>query len=122
MSTRTRTRTRRHEPRSLTAGREPAPPPADSRHSHRKLAGHLAKAAGCLALLVEYRLAPEHPFPAAVDDCAAAYRWLLARGFRPDCIATAGDSAGGNLATATVLKLKLDGLPLPAATVAFSPW
>jgi len=67
-------------------------------------------------------LAPENPFPAQVEDTVAAYKWLLEKGFKPEYIATAGDSAGGNLATSTVLKLKQDGLPLPATTVAFSPW
>lgn len=90
--------------------------------SHRKLAGHLAKATGTRALVLDYRLAPEHPFPAQLDDAVAAYRWLLDQGICADHIATAGDSAGGNLATSVVLKLRDDGLPLPAAIVGFSPW
>jgi monoterpene epsilon-lactone hydrolase len=90
--------------------------------SHRKLAGHLAKETGVRALVLDYRLAPEHPFPAQIDDAVAAYQWLLGLGIQPDHIATAGDSAGGNLATAVVLKLRDDGAPLPAAIVGFSPW
>ena len=92
-------------------------------HSHRKLVGHLAKAVGTRALVIDYRLAPENPFPAQLEDAVAAYRWLLAQeGVRPEHVATAGDSAGGNLATTLVLKLRDLGEPLPAAIVAFSPW
>jgi acetyl esterase/lipase len=91
-------------------------------HSHRKLAGHLAKAAGCRALVIDYRLAPEHPFPAQLEDAVAAFGWLVDQGISPGRIATAGDSAGGNLATAVALKLRADGAALPAAIVGFSPW
>ncbi|MHA6797284.1 alpha/beta hydrolase (plasmid) [Pseudonocardia bannensis] len=94
----------------------------NSMHSHRKLAAHVAKAAGVRALVLDYRLAPEHPFPAQLEDAVAAYRWLLAQGLRAEHIATAGDSAGGNLATSVVLKLREEGEPLPAAIVGFSPW
>ena len=90
--------------------------------SHRKLAGHLAKALGATALVLDYRRAPEHPFPAQIEDATAAYRALLERGYTPGNIVTAGDSAGGNLAIATVLKLREDRTPLPGAVVAFSPW
>lgn len=90
--------------------------------SHRKLAGHLAKAAGCHALVIDYRLAPENPFPAALEDAAAAYKWLIQRGISEKHIATAGDSAGGNLAVAAVLKYRELGLQLPGAVVSFSPW
>jgi monoterpene epsilon-lactone hydrolase len=90
--------------------------------SHRKLAGHLAKAVGARALVVEYRRAPEHPFPAQLDDAVTVYRWLLDQGIEPGHIATAGDSAGGNLAISTVLRLREEGLPLPAAILTFSPW
>ncbi|MGQ0482213.1 MAG: alpha/beta hydrolase [Pseudonocardia sp.] len=93
-----------------------------SRHTHRKLAGHLAKAIGCRALVVDYRRAPEHPFPAQLDDSVRAYRWLLAQGIEPGHIATAGDSAGGNLAISVALKLRDDGDPLPAALLPMSPW
>lgn len=93
-----------------------------SRHTHRKLAGHLAKAIGCRALVVDYRRAPEHPFPAQLDDSVRAYRWLLAQGIEAGHIATAGDSAGGNLAISVALKLREDGDPLPAALLPMSPW
>lgn len=95
---------------------------SNTMHSHRKLAAHLAKAAGVRALVLDYRLAPEHPFPAQLDDAVAAYDWLLAQGIDAAHIATAGDSAGGNLATSLVLKLRDDGKPLPAAIVGLSPW
>ena len=72
--------------------------------------------------MIDYRLAPEHPFPAQLEDAVAAYRWLLDQGIDAGHIATAGDSAGGNLATAVVLKLRDDGVPLPAAIVGLSPW
>lgn len=95
----------------------------NSMHSHRKLAAHVAKAAGARALVLDFRLAPEHAFPAQLQDAVAAYRWLLAQGFEPGHVATAGDSGGGSLATTTVLKLREDrDLPLPAAIVALSPW
>lgn len=94
----------------------------NSMHSHRKLAAHLAKATGARALVPDYRLAPENPFPAQLEDAVSAFRWLLAQGVRAEHIATAGDSAGGNLATGVVLKLREEGGPVPAAIVAFSPW
>ncbi|MET1072916.1 MAG: alpha/beta hydrolase [Umezawaea sp.] len=94
----------------------------NSASSHRKVAAHLAKAAGIRALVPDFRLAPEHPFPAQLDDAVAAYEWLLANGFEAGNIATAGDSAGGNLATSTVLRLRDEGRPVPAAIVAMSPW
>ncbi|CQD23811.1 acetyl-hydrolase [Mycobacterium lentiflavum] len=90
--------------------------------SHRKLAGHLAKALGTTALVIDYRRAPDHPFPAQIEDATAVYRALLDNDFAPQDIVTAGDSAGGNLAIATVLKLRDDGTPLPGAVVALSPW
>lgn len=93
-----------------------------SMHSHRKVAASLAKATGVSSLLIDYRRAPEHRFPAQLEDAARAYQWLLDQGLEPDHIATAGDSAGGNLATSLVLKLRNDQLPLPAAIVALSPW
>ncbi len=73
-------------------------------------------------LLPEYRLAPEHPFPAAVDDAAKVYRWMLAQGYSPKDIIISGDSAGGGLSLAAVLALREAGDPLPAAIVCLSPW
>ncbi|MFD4606421.1 alpha/beta hydrolase [Streptomyces sp. NPDC058464] len=94
----------------------------NSASSHRKLAAHLAKAAGMHAAVVDYRLAPENPFPAQIDDLVTVHRWLRRQGIAPEHTATAGDSAGGNLAITSVLKLRDLGEPLPAAIVAFSPW
>lgn len=93
----------------------------NSADSHRKLAGHLAKATGARALVLDYRRAPEHPYPAQIQDAVGAYRWLLGQGYAPGHIASVGDSAGGSLATATVLALREKGVPLPAAIVAVSP-
>ena len=89
---------------------------------YRKLTGHLAKAIGCRVLNVDYRLAPEHPHPAAVEDSTAAYRWLLDQGIDSYHIAIAGDSAGGGLAVATLLSIRASGLPMPAAAMPLSPW
>jgi monoterpene epsilon-lactone hydrolase len=91
-------------------------------NTSRKLVGHLAKAARASALIPDYRLAPEHPFPAALDDGMAAYRYLLEAGYRPEHIAFAGESAGGNLSAAMILKARDLGLPRPGAYVGFSPW
>ena len=93
-----------------------------SPRSHRHLAAAIAAAAGTAALLVDYRLAPEHPFPAALDDAVAAYQWLLGRGLAPSRIVVAGDSAGGGLTVATLLALRDRGLPQPAGGVCISPW
>lgn len=71
---------------------------------------------------LNYRLAPENPFPAAVDDAVAGYRWLLGQGYKPSKIAVAGDSAGGGLTVATLVAIREAGLPLPAAGVCQSPW
>lgn len=90
--------------------------------SHRKLAGHLAKRLGVSALILDYRRAPEFPFPAQIQDANAAYRALLKQGFEAKNIITAGDSAGGNLAISSVLKLREDGDQLPSAVIVFSPW
>lgn len=90
--------------------------------SHRGIASHIAIAAGCRVLLVDYRLAPENKFPAALDDAVAAYRWLLAQGYMPERIAIAGDSAGGGLTAATLVSLRDSGNPLPAAGIMLSPW
>ena len=90
--------------------------------SHRQLAASVAKAAGIATVSVAYRLAPEHPFPAAIEDATAVYRWLLAQGSQPGRIAILGDSAGGGLTVATLLALKAAGVPLPGAAVCLSPW
>jgi acetyl esterase/lipase len=89
--------------------------------THRAMVARLALAGGTRALSVDYRLAPEHPFPAAPDDCLAAYRWLVQSGISPQRIVVAGDSAGGNLALVLLLTLRAAGEPLPAAAVCLSP-
>src|SRR5260370_5943480 len=81
-----------------------------------------ARATRTRLLVIEYRLAPEHPFPAAVDDARTAYHWLLAQGIRPEQIVVMGDSAGGGLALALLLALRDEQTPLPAAAVCLSPW
>jgi len=90
--------------------------------THRCLVAGIAAASGCRALALDYRLAPEHAFPAAVDDATAAYRWLLEQGTVPSRVVIAGDSAGGGLTIATLLALRDAGTPLPAAGVCLSPW
>jgi acetyl esterase/lipase len=91
-------------------------------HSHRALVANLSRAAGARGLTVGYRLAPEHPFPAAVDDATTAYRWLLSTGVDPKRVVVAGDSAGGGLTVALLVNLRYRGIPLPAAGVCMSPW
>ncbi|HEY6421387.1 MAG TPA: alpha/beta hydrolase [Candidatus Binataceae bacterium] len=91
-------------------------------NTHRSLAARLSKSAKARVLLIDYRLAPEHPFPAAVDDSVAAYRWMLASGLKPARIAVAGDSAGGGLTIAALVAIRDAKLPTPAAGVALSPW
>ncbi len=90
--------------------------------SHREQAAMLAASAGCAALIVDYRLAPEHPFPAALQDARASYRWLLANRCDPERIVVAGDSAGGGLAVALLADMRDAGEPLPAAAALLSPW
>jgi len=92
-----------------------------SPRSHRHLAAAIARAAGTRALLLDYRLAPEHPFPAALGDAVAAYQWLLAQGIAPGRVVVAGDSAGGGLTVATLLALRDRGLPRPAGASASRP-
>ena len=93
-----------------------------SSRSHLPIVAKFVKNSGVGALLFDYRIAPEHPFPAALDDSIAAYRWLLAQGVSPSHIVFLGDSAGGGLCLATLLALRDQGIPLPAAAVALSPW
>ena len=90
--------------------------------SHREIAARLSAAASARVLVIDYRLAPENPFPAAVDDATAAYRWLLDQGVDPELAAIAGDSAGGGLTVAALVALRDAGDPLPAAGVCISPW
>ncbi|QOZ28024.1 alpha/beta hydrolase [Bradyrhizobium sp. CCBAU 51753] len=90
--------------------------------SHRDLIARLAEAAGCRVLAIDYRLAPEHRFPAALEDAQTAYRYLRDQGLRPADIAFAGDSAGGNLVLAAMVAARDAGDPLPAAAVLMSPW
>jgi monoterpene epsilon-lactone hydrolase len=89
---------------------------------YRDFIWRIADASAARVLCIDYRLAPEHPFPAAVDDAVSAYRWLLAEGADSRRMAVMGDSAGGGLAYGMLLKLRDLGVPLPAAAVALSPW
>jgi len=93
-----------------------------SANTHRPLAASIGNAAGVKVLFPEYRLAPEHPFPAAIDDAVTVYRWLLRQGYQPSNIIFAGDSAGGGLSVATTLVLRDQNEPLPRAIVCLSPW
>jgi acetyl esterase/lipase len=93
-----------------------------SPRSHAAMVAALALKAGVGAVLPEYRLAPEHRFPAAAEDALDAYRALLAEGTPPDQVALGGDSAGGGLAFATLHAVLAEGLPAPAGVIAFSPW
>jgi epsilon-lactone hydrolase len=93
-----------------------------SPRTHRVITGQLARRCDARVFAADYRLAPEHPFPAAVDDAVAAYCGLLATGLAPPRIAIAGDSAGGGLTMAAALRLRELGLPPPGALVVFSPW
>jgi epsilon-lactone hydrolase len=90
--------------------------------SHRYLMQNVSRASGARTLGINYALAPENPFPAAIEDAAKSYRWLLKQGIKPQNIAIAGDSAGGGLTLATLLYLRDAGDPLPAAGVGISPW
>jgi acetyl esterase/lipase len=90
--------------------------------SHLAITSWLAAAAKARVLALDYRLAPEHPFPAQIDDTVAAYVWLLDQSYKTDRMAIVGDSAGGGLVVTSMLKLTEFGRPLPACAVAISPW
>jgi len=90
--------------------------------THRALVSRLATATGARGLTVDYRLGPEHPFPAAVDDALAAYRWLVRGDADPGRVVVGGDSAGGGLTVALLVALRDAGEPLPGAAVSISPW
>lgn len=89
--------------------------------SHRSIVGNFTSRVGYKALLFDYRLAPEYPAPAAVNDSTAIYQWMLEQGYLPGDIVFAGDSSGGGIEIGTLIKLRDEGIPLPAACVAFSP-
>jgi monoterpene epsilon-lactone hydrolase len=93
-----------------------------SLNTHRSLVGSLAQRTGLNVLTINYRKAPDHPFPAALDDARRAYRWLLRHGHQPHNIVVGGDSAGGGLALALLLALRDAGEALPAAGIGLSPW
>lgn len=90
--------------------------------THRALAGEISRVAQAPALVIDYRLAPEAPFPAAVEDGVSAYRGLLERGYAPAKLAIAGDSAGGGLTVATLVSARDQGVPMPRSAVCISPW
>ena len=91
-------------------------------NTHRSLAGEISRAAQAAVLLVDYRMASEDPFPAAVDDGVASLQWLIDQGYAAKNIAIGGDSAGGGLALATLVAARDKGVPMPGAAVAISPW
>jgi len=93
-----------------------------SAFGYRPLAGALALAADAGVLVPDYRLAPEHTFPAAIEDSVAAYSWMLDRGVEPEQVTITGDSAGGGLVVSTLLMLKQRGLPQPGGAVLMCPW
>ncbi|MBU8815653.1 alpha/beta hydrolase [Mycolicibacterium goodii] len=90
--------------------------------SHRKLAGHLARAFGAYAFVADFRLAPEHPYPAQIDDATAVFGSLIADGIDASRITFVGDSAGASIAVATTLRLLRDGSPVPGRVITISPW
>ncbi|MCZ6617174.1 MAG: alpha/beta hydrolase [Gammaproteobacteria bacterium] len=93
-----------------------------STHTHQELMGRISRATDALVYGLDYRLAPEHPWPAAVDDAVAAWDWLQSSGIDPDHAVVAGDSAGGGLAMALLLAIKEQTRPMPAGAILFSPW
>ena len=94
---------------------------AECRPIHDALLAAIGRTAGARGLMIDYRLAPEHPYPAATDDCFSAWNWMLSTGFDPARVVFAGDSSGGNLALVTAMHARDEGLPLPAAIVLMSP-
>jgi acetyl esterase/lipase len=92
-----------------------------STNDHLDLCGKLSRSAGCRVLSIDYRLAPEHIFPAALDDCIASYLWIIETGISPSLIVPVGISAGGNLLLSMIMKLRAIGIPLPKAAVCISP-
>ena len=93
-----------------------------SMRTHRAMLGEISRASGFAVLGLDYRLAPENPFPAPVEDALAAYRWLLASGVEPGHIVLGGDSAGGGLVVSALVAIRYAGEPMPAAGVCISPW
>lgn len=91
-------------------------------YAHGQLLSQICQRVGATGLMPDYRLAPEHPFPAAFDDIMTVYRWVMDQGFDPGKIVFGGDSAGGTLVLATLLQARDSSLPLPACAVMFSPW
>ncbi|WP_250657219.1 alpha/beta hydrolase [Alkalimarinus coralli] len=90
--------------------------------THKEYAARLGRSANANVLLIDYRLAPEHPFPAGLEDAEAAYQWLLIQGYRGENITISGDSAGGGLALSTAMRLRDEGVELPACLCLMSPW
>lgn len=90
--------------------------------SHRHMVAAMAESAGMQAYMIDYRLAPENPFPAGLNDAVTGYDWLLHLGYDPNEIALCGDSAGGGLTVSTILKLREEKIPLPKCAVLLSPW
>jgi acetyl esterase/lipase len=90
-------------------------------HMHLQMGGYLAQKLGMRILMVDYRLAPEHPFPAALEDCVTVFHWLLKQEILPQNMVVAGDSAGGNLTVTMLMKLRDSGVSLPAAAACLSP-
>src|SRR5262250_1220612 len=93
-----------------------------SMHLDRKAVGHIAKAAGARALVLDYRRSPEHTFPAQIEDMEKAYQWLLAKGIRAENIAVTGQSIGGNFAVSLAIELRNKGVAMPAAILSVSAW
>src|SRR5215813_8320324 len=93
-----------------------------SMHLDRKAVGHIAKAAGVRALVLDYQHSPEHRFPAQINDIEKAYHWLLGNGIRPENIAATGQSIGGNFAVSLAIELRNKGAGMPAAILSVSPW